>query len=90
MRLKRLKRMLLATASMTVISTLLIATATNDSDAIKRAQDSGKVVQILVSANTTSYMAVSMNTITGARYTWPAVYHKPTAPVRGDPDPERS
>jgi hypothetical protein len=90
MRLKMLKRVLLASASVTVISALLIATARNDSEAIKRAQDSGKVLQVLVSASATSTASVFTNATTGARYTWPAVYHKPAAPIRGDPDPGHS
>jgi hypothetical protein len=89
MRLKKLKSKYLAGVSSVAVVALLMATATGNREAIKQAQDNGKVVQILVSASATSTMTMSMSTTTGARFTWPAVYHKP-AVVQGDPDPERS
>jgi hypothetical protein len=89
MRLKKLKRRLLAGASLAVIGALLIATVRNDSEAIKRAQEGGKVLQLVASMSATSTMtwssSVFVNHTTGARSEAPAVPRKPVASVRADP-----
>jgi hypothetical protein len=86
MTLKTLKRILLASASVAVISALVVAMNRNDAKAIKQAQETGKLVQVVATASATSNIGHILNTTTGARYDWPAVPRKPVASKRDDPE----